>query len=100
MPPGTAGVSPASALTRAPHRTVLFVREAHAASILYHPHICVIHEAGETEDGVLFMAMEYVEGTTLASRIDGHPMPPAEIAAYGAQIADAIDEAHSKGIVH
>jgi serine/threonine protein kinase/tetratricopeptide (TPR) repeat protein len=77
-----------------------FLREAHAASILSHPHICVIYEAGETNDGVLFIAMEYVDGTTLAARIDGHPMPPAEIAAYGAQIADAIDEAHSKGIVH
>jgi serine/threonine-protein kinase len=83
-----------------PQRKARFLREAHAASILSHPHICVIHEAGETADGVLFIAMEYVEGTTLASRIDGQPMPPAEIAAYGAQIADAIDEAHSKGIVH
>ncbi len=77
-----------------------FLQEAHAASILTHPHICVIHEAGETDDGVLFIAMEYVEGTTLASRINGHPMTTAEIADFGAQIADAIDEAHAKGIVH
>ena len=83
-----------------PQRKRRFLQEAHAASILTHPHICVIHEAGETDDGVLFIAMEYVEGTTLASRIDGHPMSTAEIAGIGAQIADAIDEAHAKGIVH
>ena len=83
-----------------PQRKRRFLQEAHAASILSHPHICVIHEAGETDDGVLYIAMEYVEGTTLASRIDGHPMTPAEIADFGTQIADAIDEAHAKGIVH
>ena len=77
-----------------------FLQEAHAASILTHPHICVIYEAGETDDGVLYIAMEYVEGTTLASRINGHPMAAAEIAGFGTQIADAIDEAHAKGIVH
>ena len=83
-----------------PQRKRRFLQEAHAASILSHPHICVIYEAGETDEGVLYIAMEYVEGTTLASRINGHPMATAEIANFGTQIADAIDEAHAKGIVH
>jgi eukaryotic-like serine/threonine-protein kinase len=87
-------------LSSDPQRKRRFLQEAHAASILTHPHICVIHEAGETEDGVLFIAMEYVSGTTLASRINGHPMVADEIANFGAQIADAIDEAHANGIVH
>src|SRR5262245_7279703 len=76
-----------------------FVREAKAASALNHPHVATIYEIGEVE-GVSFIAMEYVEGQTLAARINGHPLEVNEIVEIGSQIADALDEAHSKGITH
>src|SRR5262245_31517343 len=76
-----------------------FVREAKVASALNHPHVATIYEIGEA-DGVNFIAMEYVEGQTLAARINGHPLQVSEIVEIGTQIADALDEAHSKGITH
>src|SRR4051812_19658782 len=76
-----------------------FVQEARAASSLNHQNIAHIYEVGENS-GVMFIAMEYVEGETLANRTGGRPQPTAEIVSVGAQIADALDEAHSKGIVH
>src|SRR5215470_2326409 len=76
-----------------------FVREAKAASALNHPHVATIYEIGEA-DGVNFIAMEYVEGQTLAARINGHQLKVSEIVEIGTQIADALDEAHSKGITH
>ena len=76
-----------------------FVREAKAASALNHPNVAHIYEIGEG-DGVSFIAMEYVEGQTLAARINGHPLETNEIVEIGSQIADALDEAHSKGITH
>ena len=76
-----------------------FVREAKAASALNHPHVATIYEIGEAS-GVSFIAMEYVEGQTLAAEINGRPLDPAMIIEIGAQVADALDEAHSKGITH
>jgi serine/threonine-protein kinase len=76
-----------------------FVQEARAASALKHPNVAHIYEIGECNN-IHFIAMEYVEGQTLASKIGGKPMKPAEIAEIGAQIADALDEAHTKGITH
>src|SRR5262245_35121771 len=76
-----------------------FVREAKAASALNHPHVATIYEIGEAH-GVNFIAMEYVEGQTLAARINGHPLKVNEIVEIGSQIADALDEAHGKGITH
>ena len=76
-----------------------FVREAKAASALNHPNVAHIYEIGEAE-GVSFIAMEYVEGQTLAARIGCHPLDPAEIVEIGMQMADALDEAHSQGITH
>lgn len=76
-----------------------FVREAKAASALNHPHVATIYEIGEAS-GVSFIAMEYVEGQTLATEINGRPLDPAKIIEIGAQVADALDEAHSKGITH
>jgi serine/threonine protein kinase len=70
-----------------------------AASALNHPHVATIYEIGEAE-GVNFIAMEYVEGQTLAAKISGHPLKVNEIVEIGSQIADAIDEAHGKGITH
>jgi serine/threonine protein kinase len=76
-----------------------FIREAKAASALNHPHVATIYEIGES-GGRNFIAMEYVEGQTLAARINGHPLKVGEIVEFGNQIADALDEAHSKRIIH
>jgi eukaryotic-like serine/threonine-protein kinase len=76
-----------------------FVREARAASSLKHPNVAPIYEIGEW-NGIQFIAMEYVEGETLATRIKGMPLETAEILNMGIQVADALDEAHSKGITH
>ncbi|NOT62830.1 MAG: serine/threonine-protein kinase, partial [Acidobacteria bacterium] len=76
-----------------------FVREAKAASALNHPHVATIYEIGEA-DSVHFIAMEYVEGQTLAAKINGAPLLLADLVAIGSQIADALDEAHGKGITH
>src|SRR5262245_53373823 len=76
-----------------------FNREAKAASALNHPNVAHIYEIGE-DDGVNFIAMEYVEGQTLASRINGQPLPVTEVVEIGGQIADALSEAHGKGITH
>jgi len=76
-----------------------FVREARAASALKHPNVATIYEIG-TSDGVNFIAMEYVEGQTLAARISGRALEPADIVDIGIQVADALDEAHTQGITH
>jgi serine/threonine protein kinase len=76
-----------------------FIREARAASALKHPNVATIYEIGASDD-INFIAMEYVEGQTLAARISGRPLEPADIVDIGIQVADALDEAHTRGITH
>jgi serine/threonine protein kinase len=82
-----------------PDRMRRFIREARAASALKHPNVATIYEIGES-DTVQFIAMEYIEGQTLVTKISGRALETAEILNIGIQVADALDEAHGKGIIH
>src|SRR5215468_3889324 len=76
-----------------------FQREARAASALNHPNICVVYDVGEAA-GHPFLVMELLEGETLRERIAGRPLDVATALAIAVQVADALDAAHGKGIVH
>jgi eukaryotic-like serine/threonine-protein kinase len=76
-----------------------FEREARAASVLSHPHICVFHDVAEHE-GQPFLVMERLHGRSLKEQLLAGPLPAEEILRIGAQVADALDAAHAAGIVH
>ena len=75
------------------------INEAKAAAALEHPNICSIYEVGE-EDGRVFIVMPYIEGQSLAERIRKQALPPGDVVDIGIQAAQALEEAHSTGIIH
>ncbi len=76
-----------------------FSREARAAAAINHPNICTIYEVNEHE-GIPFLAMELLEGTTLKHRIEERPVPIESIVNWAIQVVDGLEAAHSRGIVH
>lgn len=75
------------------------VKEAQAAAKLDHPHVCSIFEVGESASGA-YIAMQYVEGETLADLLHHRTPSVEEVSQWGAEVADALDEAHRQGLVH
>src|SRR6202521_874045 len=76
-----------------------FEREAKTIASLNHPHICTLYDTGH-QDEVDFLVMEYIEGETLAQRLQKGPLPLQQVLQFAIEIADALDKAHRKGITH
>ncbi len=88
-----------SHLSSDPARRQRFEREAKTISSLNHPHICTLHDVGQ-QDGTDYLVMEYLEGETLAQRLEKGPLPLEQVLLYATEIADALDKAHRKGVTH
>jgi eukaryotic-like serine/threonine-protein kinase len=86
-------------LSRDPHALERFQREAYSASALNHPNICTVYDIDAFQSRP-FIAMELLEGKTLEAHIAGQPVPIAELLELSSQIADALDAAHARGIIH
>jgi serine/threonine-protein kinase len=86
-------------LADTPEARQRFEREARAVSALNHPHICTLHDVG-SQDGTEYLVMEYLEGETLAARLEKGPLPLEQVLKLGVEISDALDKAHRQGIIH
>jgi hypothetical protein len=86
-------------LADTPESRQRFEREARAVSSLNHPHICTLHDVG-SQDGTEFLVMEYLEGETLAKRLEKGALPLEQVLKIGTEVADALDKAHRQGIIH
>jgi serine/threonine protein kinase len=86
-------------LSSDPERRQRFEREARAVSSLSHPHICALYDVGQ-QDGIDYLVMEYIEGESLADRLDKGPLPVDQALEYAIQVADALEKAHRAGITH
>ncbi len=82
-----------------PERRLRFLREARAAAAVTHPHIASVYEAGEA-DGVVYLAMELLQGKSLRSRMEEGPLPPPEAMRIADEIAQGLACAHRAGVVH
>jgi serine/threonine protein kinase len=83
-----------------PERRRRFLVEAKAASALNHPHVCVVYDVGETDDGLPYIAMEFVEGKPLDALVKQGPLEISRVVEIVVQVADALDAAHASRIVH
>jgi serine/threonine protein kinase len=83
-----------------PDRRQRFLKEARSASALNHPHVCVVYDVGETDDGLPFIAMEFVEGESLDAVVKLGPLEVSRVVEIAVQVADALDAAHASRIVH
>jgi Tol biopolymer transport system component len=88
-----------SHLSADPERKQRFEREARTISSLNHPHICTLHDIGH-QDGIDYLVMEYVEGESLAQRLEKGPLTTELVLRTGIQIAEALDKAHRQSIIH
>src|SRR5262245_18262187 len=84
-----------SEMANDPMRRQRLEEEARAPSALKHPHVCVVYYVGETDDGHYFIAMEFVEGSTLDTLVKDGPLEVGEVVEFAIQVADALDAAHS-----
>ncbi|HET9250595.1 MAG TPA: protein kinase, partial [Candidatus Eisenbacteria bacterium] len=83
-----------------PVRRERFLREARAAAMLTHPNVCAVYDTGEDESGCVYIAMELIEGATLADRLAAGPLPEPDVVEIAIQAADALEDAHRRGLVH
>ena len=88
-----------SRVSEDPEARERFDREARTISSLNHPNICTLHDVGH-QNGVDYLVMEYLEGETLASRLNKGPLAPDQVLKFGIEICEGLEMAHRTGVVH